>query len=104
MFIKKKAERYTSANYSVANKTIDYVVELKNKVVGKVKFYFEYKDVFYLMLEHYECVCQINHIHEITPRNFESVYPSEEIDQKFIYINFFNKHYITDRPNNFESD
>lgn len=101
---KKNEERFTSEYYSIAKRTIDYVVELKNKVMGKVKFYFECEGVFYLLLEHYECVCQTQHIHEIKPKNIESVYPAVEIEKKFIYINFFNKHYITERPNLFESD
>lgn len=101
---KQNDERFTSINYTVAKKTIDYVVEMKNKVIGKVKFYFEYENVFYVLLEQYEHVAQIHHIQEITPKNIESVYAAADISNKFIYVNFLAKHYITLRPNQFESD
>lgn len=100
----KQNVRYTSKNYSVAKKTIDYVVQLKNEVVGKVKFYFEFKDMFYMLIAEYKYVDKIQHIHEIAPKNIESVYAAEEIDKKFIYVNFLRKHYVTIRPNQFESD
>lgn len=100
---KKNQERFTSEHYRAAKKTIDYVVEMKDKVVGKVKFYFEFKGVFYLLLKRYERGDKIQHIQEINPIG-ESVYFAEEIEKKFIYVNFSNNHYITERPNQFESD
>lgn len=100
---KKSQERFTSENYCVAKKTIDYVVEMKDKTVGKVKFYFKFKGVFYLLLQRYERGEEIQHIQEINPIG-ESVYFAEESEKKFIYVNFSNNHYITERPNQFESD
>lgn len=102
---KKNQERYSSVEYSSAKKTVDYVVEMKDKVVGKVKFYFEYRGRSYLLLEKYKRDnTRIQHIKEIVPTNNESVYFADEIEKKFIYVSFSSKHYITNRPNIFESD
>lgn len=100
----KEKERFTSVNYSSAQKTNDYVVQLKNMAIGKVKFYFEDEGVLFLLLENYEYVDTIIHIHEIESRKTESVYDVQEIEKKFIHVNFSQKQYITDRPNQFESD
>lgn len=100
----KNGERFTCVNYLPAKKTIDYVVELEDKVIGKVKFYLELDGVFYLLIEHYAYEGSFDHIHKIKPTNIISMYPAKKITKKFIYINFFQKHYITNRPNQFESD
>lgn len=100
----KYNERFTSINYSAAKKTIDYVVEMKNGVVGKIKFYFVFESVFFALLEEYEYVDRVLHIHEIKPKNVESVHATENIDKKFIYLKIVNKHYVTNRPNQFERD
>lgn len=100
----KNGTRFTSINYSKAKRTIDYVVELENKIVGKVKFYFKFDDKTYAFIEQYRRSDSVQHIHEIVPTNILSVFPAEVIEKKFIYINFPNKHYITNRPNEFESD
>lgn len=97
-------ERFTSMNYDSAKKTIDYVVELKDKTVGKIEFFFEYNSSFYILLGIYDYVGQVLHIHEIKPKNIELVYPVDQIEKKFIYINYLCKHYITEPPNRFESD
>lgn len=97
-------ERFTSMNYSAAKKTIDYVVELNNNILGKIKFYFKYENLNYMMLEEFEIVEQVNHIKTIKSKNAELICLAETIKKKFIYINFVDKHYVTERPNVFESD
>lgn len=94
----KNGERFTSLKYNMAEKSIDYVVEMKDKIVGKVKFYFEFNGMFYLLLQRYKYGNAIQHIQEITPTDVQSVYFAEEIEKKFIYITFTNYntvHYIT---------
>lgn len=101
---KKNEERFTSVNYSAAVKTIDYMVELNNKLVGKVKFYFQFENVFYALLEEYEYVGRVLHLRQIAPTNIHTVFSAEKIEKKFIYINSRQEHFITERPNQFESD
>lgn len=101
---KRNNERFTSEHYSIAKKTIDYVVELKNDIVGKIKFFFEFESRVYIRLEQYERVGQILHLYEIKSKEIESVHPVEHILKKFIYVHFLHNHYITNRPNAYESD
>lgn len=98
-------DRYTSIRYSRAKKTIDYFVVMKNKLLGKVKYYFRFETLNYMVVEEFEYGEQhVNHIYEVKPKLVELVCLAGEIDKKMIYINFHNKHYITERPNIFESD
>lgn len=97
-------QRFTSLNYTAAKKTIDYFVKLNNGTLGKVKYYFERENVNYMVLEQYECYEQLNHLCEIGPKNIDQVCLAENIEKKFIYIHYLNKHFITERPNTFESD
>lgn len=101
----KNKNRFTSIYYTGAKKRIDYVVGMKDKAVGKVKFYFELGGLLYALLEIYEYTEeQIYHIHEIKPTNTEVVYFADQIERKFIYIPYMSKHYVTEQPNPFESD
>lgn len=97
-------QRYTSMSYTAAKKTIDYFVELKHGILGKVKYYFERDNVYYMVLEQYESLNQVNHLCEVATKNIHLVCLAEDIEKKFIYIHFLNKHFITERPNAFESD
>lgn len=100
---KKNNERYTSLKYEQAKKTIDYVVRLKDSSVGKVKLYLIVDGLAYILLDQFEYGETVDHISEILPKNIEVVHLAGNIVQKFIYINFLNKHYIKDRPNPFET-
>lgn len=97
-------ERFTSVKYTLTTKRINYVVQLKNKIVGKIQFYFKHEGDSYLLLELYEVINEIVHIREIQPRKIFRVYRIEEIEKMLIYMHFTEKHYVTDRPNTFESD
>lgn len=97
-------DRFTSICYSQANKTIDYFVYLRNDSFGKVKYYFEHENIYYAAIESFELVDHVNHIAEIQPIDEVLICFAEEIDRKMIYINFGLKHYMTERPNPFESD
>lgn len=46
----------------------------------------------------------VNHIKEVRPSLVDLVCLATDIERKFIYVNFGEKHYITERPNTFESD
>lgn len=96
----KNQERFTSEKYNKAKKTIDYVVEMKDKIVGKVKFYFDYREVSYLLLKQYKRGSTIHHIQEIIPTEVESVYLAEEIEKK-IHLRTFSEqtlHYKSTKP------
>lgn len=97
-------QRFTSIQYDQARKTIDYVVQLKNNIPGKVMYYFTFECLEYIMFEQFEYGERMDHVREITPKNICSVHLADVIEKKFIYINFSNKHYTTDRPNQFETD
>lgn len=97
-------QRFTSLNYTAAKTTIDFFVKLNNGTLGKVKFYFERENINYMVLEQYECSKQENHLCEVRPKNIDLVFLAEDIEKKFIYIHYLNKHFITERPNTFESD
>lgn len=101
---KKNGEMYTSISYNRSIKTIDYFVELQNKLIGKIKFYVRQAENIYFILEEFELVGNTNHISEIIPKQTDSVHTVSEIEKKMIYINFNALHFITDRPNSFESD
>lgn len=97
-------QRFTSMNHTAAKKTIDYFVKLNNNILGKVKYYFECENVKYMVLEQYECYAQVDHMCEVEPKNIDLICLAENIEKKFIYIHYLNKHFITERPNTFESD
>lgn len=101
---KKDDVTYTSISYNRSIKTIDYFVKLKNELIGKIKFYIKHGKKLYFILEEFEFVGNVYHITEIKPKQIDSVHLVHEIDNKCMYINFINKHYITDRPNHYEGD
>lgn len=96
--------RFTSISYTKAKKTIDYFVQLRNNVYGKVKFYFKYDGLNYMMIDQFECLDKKDQWREMKPNNVILVCLANEIEKNYIYINFLNKHYVTERPNTFESD
>lgn len=98
-FSKKNDETFTRPK-----KTIDYFVKLKNGIMGKIKFYVRHAGDKYFILEEFEQVEHLNHISEIESNQIVSVHHVSEIHRKMIYMNFKNKHFVTCRPNEFESD
>lgn len=101
---RKHDQRFTCLNYTAAKTTIDFFVKLNNGTLGKVKYYIEHENENHMVLEQYECIKQENHVFEVRPKNIDLVFPAEDIEKKLIYIHYLNKHFITERPNTFESD
>lgn len=101
---KRNEQSFTSISYNRPKKTIDYFVELKNKLIGKIKFYIEHEKTYYFVMEEFLFVENVHHIAEIKPRQIDSIHLVDQIDKKLIYLNYGNQHFITERPNQFESD
>lgn len=97
-------DRFTCTHYIRSPKRIDYFVLLKSGFPVKVKYYIEYLEKKYAIIEPYEVVDNINHISELISKDKVAVCAADEIWMKMIYMNFAGMHYMTDRPNNFESD
>lgn len=102
--LKKNLEIYTSICYNRSKKTIDYFVVLKTKLIGKIKFYIKYGKKIYFIIEEFEFVRHLHHITKIKPKQIDSIHVTDEIEKKLMYINFGDRHFITDRPNHFEGD
>lgn len=95
---------YASISYTRSVKTIDYFVELQSQLIGKIKFYVKQGENIYFILEEFQLLENLNHISKIIPKQTNSVHTVNEIVRKLIYINFNEVHFITVRPNRFESD
>lgn len=102
--IKIRNSLFTSLNYHAAIKSIDYFVQLKNKQLGMVRFYFKHEEKIFVLLNEFGVFASNNHILEVRNLNRIVCANAEDIHLKYIYISSKNKHFIVSAPNSFESD
>lgn len=60
---------YTSLMYTRPKKSIDYFIGLKNEEIGMAKFYIEYNDRIYVIVELFEVVDYLNHLKKVQRKN-----------------------------------
>lgn len=100
----RNGQSFASISYNRPKKTIDYFVKLKNNLIGKIKFYIEHEKKYYFVMEEFSFVENVYHIAEIKPKQIDSIHLVDQIDEKLIYLNYGDQHFVTKRPNQFESD
>lgn len=95
---------YTSRIYTRPKRSIDYFIGLKNGTVGTAKYYFSYKEKMCVMLEEFEIIDNIDHIHKVLTTNRLLIAPIDEIEKKYLLMNVGLNSYIVCRPNPYENE
>lgn len=100
--LKRGQTKFTSTQYTLAKKTIDYFVQTSKNEYGKVKCYVKSNDANYFLLMEYEVERKVDQFLIINNKGIFSVKPTHEIIDKWIYMEIGSHEYIVKRPNKFE--
>lgn len=104
---KKRAEKYTSVEYSRAKKTIDYFVKINDPIVkyGKILYFFVHDNTTFMMIEQFSTIAMetVNHIYQLVPGE-KIVLSAQSIEQKMLYMEVDGKCYAVSPPNRIERD
>lgn len=95
---------YTSTLYTLPKKSVDYFVELNSDMIGKVKFYLEYRKKTYAIIEEFEVIDYIYHILEVQPTHRNILVTVDDIKQKYMYLKVGLHQYIVSPPNPYEKE
>lgn len=94
-------ENYTSIMYQ-ETKCIDYYIEFKNSLSGKVKYYVMFANIVYAMVEDFITEKNIDHLKIVTTTGSLSFMPASEINEKLIYMSLCGKEITCKLPNKYE--
>lgn len=95
---------YTSTLYTLPKKSVDFVIGLQNDMIGKAKFYFEFNEELFVVMEEFGVLDYIEHITKIQPTRRNILAPIKEIKHKYIYLKVGLNEYISSVPNPFERE
>lgn len=96
-----RGQKYTSTK-SKEGASIDFFIQLKQNIIGIVKFYFVCEFIVYGFIETYEIINQLDHFYIVESTGLHKVFKACNITKKLLCIKVCNKQIVTSIPNMFE--
>lgn len=100
--IKLSNKIYTSSMYTRPKKSIDYFIGLKTEEIGMAKFYIEFNNKIYVVMEQFEVVDNIHHISKVLSKNKYIMAVIADIELKYVYMKVGLNQYVCSAPNPYE--
>lgn len=69
-----------------------------------VKFYIEYNDQIYVVLEQFEVIDNLNHISKVQSKNQNIMTLISNVELKYVYMKVGVNQYVSSEPNPYEME
>lgn len=93
---------FTSTSYTLAKKTSDFFISIQSGRMGKVKYFFKSNEAMYVVLEEFILEKRVDQFVYVTKVGCSIICSVQEIEDKFIYMEFGLHKIVVKRPNHFE--
>lgn len=94
-------EKFSSINSREVS-TVDYVVKTKYNTIGLVKYFFEYEQTLYAMIDLLNIIEELDQFKLVDVSGKFQAIPFSKIEYKLLYMKIGKKNIVTEIPNNYE--